>query len=128
MNHYIDFSIASSESIEHALAQRLETIRLSRNLTQSQLASMAGVSRSTLARLKQGDNGISLNNFIRIMQALQLHGHLEALLPDPSVSPLEQLEKQSSNKATAKNVKPRQRARTKKAENSEWAWLEHDEQ
>ncbi len=89
MTHKIDFSIASSAGIENALCKRIEDIRLQRNLTQQQLAEMAGISRSTMTRLAQNDRGISFDSFIRILQALQLDDHLDALLPDPGISPLE---------------------------------------
>lgn len=113
MMHKIDFSLASSEAIEDALSQQIEHIRLSRNITQAQLAKQAGVSRSTLTRLGQEGKGVSLNSFIRIMQALQLHSHLKALLPDPGISPLERLKLEG---------KDRQRARRKKKTSQEWTW------
>ena len=112
MAHEIDFLLASSEDIETVLSRRLEEIRLSRNITQSHLAKEAGVSRSTITRLAQEGKGISLDSFIRILKALHLHGHLEALLPDPSVSPLRLLE----------GKKSRQRARSKKSKTKSWTW------
>ncbi|MBX2886960.1 MAG: helix-turn-helix transcriptional regulator [Granulosicoccus sp.] len=111
--HKIDFSLVSSEGVETALSQRLEAIRLSLNMTQAELASKAGISRSTLTRLVQDDKGISLDSFIRIMQALGLHDHLQALLPDPGISPLEQLEQKRQE---------RKRARGKKEASKPWTW------
>ena len=113
MTHKIDFFLASSTALENELGSRIEAIRLSRNITQSRLAEDAGVSRSTITRLTQVDKGISLDSFLRIMQALGLHGHLELLLPDPSISPLEALE--------ARKAK-RQRARPKSTSARNWAW------
>jgi transcriptional regulator with XRE-family HTH domain len=54
------------------------------------LAEEAGLSRSTVARLADGNN-VSLDSFIRILQALGLSGHLKALLPDPDIRPVEQV-------------------------------------
>ena len=71
MEHKIDFSLVSSETIETALSRRIEDIRLSRNQTQAQPADQAGISRSTITRLVQDGKGISLDSFIRIMQALR---------------------------------------------------------
>ena len=113
MMHNNDFSLASSTGIETALCERIEAIRLSRNMTQTELAKKAGVSRSTLTRLARGDTGISLDSFIRILQALDLHTHLESFLPDPSISPLQRLEKKG---------KQRQRARPKKTQSTDWEW------
>lgn len=117
MMHNIDFSLASSEAIEDTLSQQIEDIRLSRNLTQAQLAEQAGVSRSTITRLGQEGKGVSLNSFIRIMQALQLYSHLEALLPDPGISPLERLKLEG---------KGRRRARRKKKTTREWTWNDEE--
>lgn len=119
MTHKIDFSIASSAAVENALGQKIEKIRLSRNLTQAQLANQAGISRSTFTRFVQDDKGISLDSFIRIMQALQLHDHLQALLPDPGISPLQQLENDG---------KERQRARRKKPTSKQWTWGDEEQQ
>ena len=114
MMHKIDFSIASSEAIEDALSERIEEIRLKQNITQSRLASEAGVSRSTITRLAQSGKGISLDSFIRILKALHMTNQLEALLPNPGVSPLEELKRA--------NQPSRQRARTKKQDQKKWTW------
>ncbi len=108
------FTLMASDAIEQWLSERLEAIRLSRNMTQNQLAEEAGVSRSTLTRMMQDGKGISLDSFIRIMMALKLTGSLQAMLPDPSIQPLQQLERSG---------KRRQRARPKTDEvPDEWRW------
>ena len=90
MSYNIEFSIATSDQIEAVLCKRLESIRLSRNITQAQLAEEAGVSPRTIGRLEKGQ-GVSLDTFIRIMMALNIQQNLEALLPDPSVRPIERI-------------------------------------
>lgn len=90
MSYSMDFSLAPSDQIEAALCARLEAIRLSRNITQAQLAREAGVSVRTIGRLEHGD-GVSLDTFVRVMKALRIERHLEALLPDPSVRPVERV-------------------------------------
>ncbi len=114
MAHKIDFDFASSETIEDALSERIEEIRLKRNITQSRLAREAGVSRSTITRLAQEGKGISLDSFIRVLKALQLADNLGTLLPDPGLSPLEELEKSSQPS--------RQRARARKRDQKKWTW------
>ncbi len=114
MTHKIDFDLASSEAIEDALSERIEEIRLRRNITQSRLAREAGVSRSTITRLAQEGKGISLDSFIRVLKALQLADNLGTLLPDPGLSPLEELEKSSQLS--------RQRARARKRDQKKWTW------
>ena len=90
MTYNIDFSVATSGQIEAALCKRLESIRLARNITQTQLAQEAGVSSRTIGRLEKGQ-GVSLDTFIRVMMALRIHQSLEALLPDPAVRPIERV-------------------------------------
>jgi transcriptional regulator with XRE-family HTH domain len=112
MTHKIDFSVASSEAIIGALGKRLDEIRLSRNVAQADLAHEAGVSRSTLSRLSDG-KPVSLDSFVRIMLALRLGDHLAALLPDPSVRPVDRVRLDGAE---------RQRASGKRTEPSEWRW------
>ncbi len=114
MVHKIDFTLASSEAIENVLSERIEEIRLRQNITQSELAKEAGVSRSTITRLAQEGKGISLDSFIRILKALRISHKLEVLIPVSPISPLEELKRA--------NQPSRQRARTKKQEQKEWTW------
>ncbi len=60
MTHNIDFTIASSDAVINTLFERIEEIRLSRNISQAALAKEAGVSRSTITRLAKGQ-GISVD-------------------------------------------------------------------
>ncbi len=91
MAYNIDFSLATSEQIEAALCKRLENVRLSRNITQKQLADKAGVSPRTIGRLEKGQ-GVSVDTFIRVLTALGIQQNLEVLLPDPTVRPIERID------------------------------------
>ncbi|MCP3666752.1 MAG: helix-turn-helix transcriptional regulator [Gammaproteobacteria bacterium] len=106
MNRKLDFTTSPSEAVSTALCKRLEEIRLSKNISQAVLASQAGVSRSTMTRIANGQS-ISLDSFIRVIKALGLGDHLASLLPDPDVRPVElihhkgQHRRRASNKRTA---------------------------
>lgn len=119
MPYPIDFSLATSEQIEAALCARLEHIRLARNMTQAQLARAAGVSLRTLGRLSQGQ-GISLDTFIRILSALGIQDHLEALLPDPSIRPVERVRHAGTERKRA-------RPRPAPAPDTPWTWGDETE-
>ncbi|TVR93887.1 MAG: XRE family transcriptional regulator, partial [Wenzhouxiangellaceae bacterium] len=108
---------ASSEAIIDALGRRLDEIRLSRNISQVQLAEEAGVSRSTLTRLADGQP-VSLDSFVRVMQALRLADHLAAMLPDPAIRPVDRVRLQGSE---------RQRASGKRQDTAEWAWGDQED-
>lgn len=114
----MDFSTASSEAIIEALCKRLDEIRLSRNLSQAELAAEAGVSRRTMTRLANGQS-ISLDSFLRIMQALYLADHLAALLPDPAIRPVDRVRLDGAG---------RQRARGRRAAPAGWKWGDEGQQ
>ena len=83
-------SQAEIEQLAARIGRGLTAERLSRNLTQAQLATEAGLSLSTLRRLEDGKN-ISLDNLIRVMDALQIAGRLDALTPALDVRPVERV-------------------------------------
>ncbi len=113
----VDFSIATSEQIEEALCHQLVNIRLCRNWTQQQLARRAGVSLKTISRLEKGE-GVSLNTFIRVLIALGFYSHLQNLLPDPNIRPIER---------TKFDGVERKRARPPKTNNETKPWVWGDE-
>ncbi len=117
MNTKTDFSIASSSAIAAALCKRLETIRLSQNISQAELAKQAGVSRSTMTRIADGKS-ISLDSFIRVIKALGLSDHLAALLPNPNVRPVEM---------AANEGQHRRRASSKRKTTQPWSWKDEED-
>lgn len=112
MKHNIDFKTSNSSRIATVLCKQLEAIRLSHNISQAELAKEAGVSRSTLTRMADGQS-ISLDSFIRVMKALGLVDHLTTLLPDPAVRPVE---------LASTDGKHRQRASKKRPQDTTWSW------
>jgi putative transcriptional regulator len=114
MAYNVDFSVATSAQIEAALCRRLESIRLSRNMTQMQLAKEAGVSPRTIGRLGKGQ-GVSVDTFIRVLTALGIQQSLEALLPDPSVRPIERID-------ISRGERKRARPSRSSAELPAWSW------
>lgn len=122
MTHNVDFSVASSEAIIEALCRRLEEIRLSRNVSQAGLAEEAGVSRSTMTRIADG-KPISLDSFVRVMQALRLTGHLAALLPDPAVRPVDRVRFGGSQRRRARPKPDSENAGNR----PKWTWGDETE-
>lgn len=90
MSYNLDFQTATSAQIAQALGARLEQIRLSRNMTQQQLAEEAGLSTRTIGRFERGE-GAALDTFLRVLIALRLQQPLETMLPDPSIRPVERI-------------------------------------
>ncbi len=55
-------------------------------MTQEQLAALSDVSPSTLRALEDGSDGVSIGNFLKVLQGLQLLEQMEGLL-DPRLDP-----------------------------------------
>ena len=70
------------------IGARLARLRLDRDLTQSDLAQQAGVGLRTVQRLESGEVATQLSGFLRICRVLGLTDRLEALLPEPTASPM----------------------------------------
>ena len=79
----------SDRAILKELGSRLARHRLNRNVTQAALAVQAGVSTPTVQRIEQGSS-TQVANLLRILRALKLLDNLEALIPEPAVSPIQQ--------------------------------------
>lgn len=108
----------TDEAILQELGERLTRTRIERNLTQAALAEQAGVSKRTIERLESGEVATQLSGFIRVCRVLGLVENLEAFIPEPAVSPMQQL-KQAGRK--------RQRATGKTAAvgtPKKWTWGE----
>jgi len=81
----------SDEAILREVGARLAAARLARNLTQAALAEEAGVSKRTVERLESGEVATRLSGLVRICRALNLADRLDALVPSPTDSPVEQM-------------------------------------
>ena len=101
------------------LGSRIARYRLNANWTQDTLAREAGVSKRTLHRVEHG-HSIQASNLIRILRALRLLENLESLVPEPAVSPIQQVRMQR---------KLRQRASSSSGESKQsgpWSWGEDE--
>jgi|AZIK01.1.fsa_nt_gi transcriptional regulator with XRE-family HTH domain len=120
----MEYSSVSNLVVLEQLGERFRSARLSRNLTQAQLAEASGVSLSTLRRLESGADNVSLLNVIALMRALGVVDQLDLLLPPQPPSPMASLQ----NKGAGPQVDTggeRQRAsgRRQVAEDKgTWSW------
>ena len=105
----------SDQAALQALGRRLARHRLNRNLTQAALAGQAGVSTLTVQRLEQG-HSLQAVNLIRILRALGLLENLDALVPEPPVSPIQQARMRG-------RIRQRASSRPREAEpRTDWSW------
>lgn len=75
------------EEVQSDLGERLRQLRLGKRLTQAGLASRAGVSPRAVRALESGE-GSNLLTLIRVLKALEALASLDALAPQPTVSPM----------------------------------------
>lgn len=112
----MDFSNeAPDEATLKELGRRIARYRLNGNLSQDALAQEAGVSTRTVQRIEHG-HSTQLTNLVRVLRALGLLGNLQAAVPEPPVSPLQQIRMQGKQRQRASSGADRQ----KQAE--PWSW------
>ncbi len=90
----------SDDAVLTELGRRLANTRLERNIGQEELATEAGVSKSTVERLEAG-KAVKLQSFVRALRALDLLGELDRLVPKPLPSPIERLSAQGRRRKRA---------------------------
>lgn len=79
----------SDEAVLEEIGGRIARYRLNRNMTQAALATEAGVSVPTVQRAEAG-RSIQGMKLLRILRVLGLLENLDALIPEPAASPLQQ--------------------------------------
>jgi transcriptional regulator with XRE-family HTH domain len=64
------------------LGENLKLARLRRKYSADSVAQRAGITRRTLSKVEQGDAGVALGVYARVMQVLRLEGDLSHLAVD----------------------------------------------
>jgi transcriptional regulator with XRE-family HTH domain len=64
------------------LGENLKLARLRRKYSADSVAQRAGITRRTLSKVEQGDPGVALGVYARVMQVLRLEGDLSLLAVD----------------------------------------------
>lgn len=97
------------------IGDRISRQRLESNLTQAELATMAGVSKRTVERLEAGES-TQLSNFLRILRALGLLDRIGNLLPEMPPSPIAQLKLKGRQRQRASSI------REPESQSRPWTW------
>jgi putative transcriptional regulator len=108
----------TDEVVLSELGARLERTRLERNLTQRELAAEAGVERKALQRIEAGEP-VKITSLIRVLRALGLLEGLDQLVPEPTPSPIELLERHGNVRRRASG---RRRAARAREQTGPWQW------
>lgn len=104
----------SNEALLRQLGKRLLQYRLNRNITQEALAKEAGISARTVNRVERG-HSTQLSNFIRLLRSLGLLDNMDAFVPEPALSPIQQIKLHGKSRKRASSAEPVK-------DNETWAW------
>ena len=95
----------SDQGLLNIIGQFIKDTRLQQNKTQQQIAEAAGINRSTVSQIENGNGGtlISLLQILRILEQLPV---LSAFKVEHKISPLQiaKLEKQKRQRARNNNT------------------------
>lgn len=108
-------SLKTPAAMAAELGERLQQARLNRDLTQVEVAEMAGVSRKTVLNAEKGK--AQLEVFIAILLALGLAEQLDLMLPSQHVSPVQLAKLQGKQRQRASG---RHRTDNNDEETAEW--------
>lgn len=82
----------TDDAICNMIADRLRQYRLNRNVSQAELADAIGVSRMTISRFEAGSAGaLKLSALIAILREMDLLDHVDLLVPEVEVSPVQMM-------------------------------------
>ena len=91
------------QTILTELGETLKLYRVALNLSQADVEEKSGVSKRSISRLEQG-GGIQLDNFIKILSALNIEDNLSVLVPNIKNRPSYHLEKEHKEKRRARKT------------------------
>jgi len=86
----MDSSYATIGELQRLLGDRLRALRVERRLTQQEAAAKGALSLRALQQLEAG-KGSTVETLLRALKALGHIAALDALAPEPTVSPLAML-------------------------------------
>lgn len=85
------FELKTTGEIAQMLAKRMRNLRLLRKWKRSTLAERSGVSEASLRRFEQTAR-VSLENFLKLLSALDRLDEMDELLQPPPVQSIDDLE------------------------------------
>jgi putative transcriptional regulator len=95
----MSIDIMPASVVAEELGERLKQARLNADMTQTDLANRAGLSRKVVLNAEKGK--VQLEAFVAIMLALNLSAQLDNFLPKQSVSPVQLVKLQAKQRKRA---------------------------
>ncbi|VUD56301.1 hypothetical protein TDB9533_01954 [Thalassocella blandensis] len=109
---------SSTNVIIQELGQRLKQARLNADLTQVEIAELAGLSRKAVLNAEKGK--AQLEVFVAILQALNLTDQMENFLPSQEISPLQLVKLQGKKRQRASGQRTGPNSTEHNEEPPEW--------
>jgi len=108
MSYYnnINWSFSTDRTIAERIGLFVKHSRLNQNRSQQELASAAGINRSTLSLFEGGKKSVSLLTLIQLLRALDLLSSLAIFDSKPQISPLLLAEQELKLRKRAAKGKP----------------------
>ena len=78
----------SDEALQRQIGERLRSARLNANLSQQELAEIAGLNRNTIVNAEKGKS-CTLGTLIALLRGLKMLEQLDLLLPPQAISPIQ---------------------------------------
>lgn len=102
---YTDWRAMSDKSLMETIGRFIQSHRLNQNKSQNQVATSAGISRSTLSLLERGEK-VRIDSFIQVLRVLDLLYVMDVFKVQDQISPIEyaKLKKKKRKHASPKKV------------------------
>jgi transcriptional regulator with XRE-family HTH domain len=103
---YIKWEAMSDKSLMGTIGRFIQSNRLNQNKSQDQVASAAGISRSTLSLLERGEK-VRIDSFIQVLRVLDLLYVMDVFKIQDQISPIEyaRLKKKQRKQASPRKEK-----------------------
>lgn len=110
----MDLYSLSDRGIEEELGARIRSLRLRKNITQKELAEASLLSLNVIKSLESGRG--KLSSLIAVLRELGALDHLNSLIPELSVSPIQLAKMQGKKRERASGERPKDRSK----DETEW--------
>lgn len=104
-NSYTEWKSMSDKFLIETIGKFIQSHRLNQNKSQNQVASSAGISRSTLSLLERGEK-VRIDSFIQVLRVLDLLYVMDVFKVQDQISPIEyaKLKRNKRKHASPKKV------------------------
>jgi transcriptional regulator with XRE-family HTH domain len=95
----MDYYSMTDTGIASEIGSRLRALRLRKNITQQQLSTLTALSLNVIKSLESGQG--KLTSFIAVLRELDALDHLDSLIPEITISPLQLAKNQGKKRQRA---------------------------